>query len=419
MTSRRDVLRAFAGGAALPFLGLPRAALAESASELRFVFVFNPGGWDTTRVFTWQGDNPQVSTEVDAERRERGDLVWVDHALRPSVAGFMERHGDRLAVLNGLMVPSVTHVVCTQLMLTGASAAGPADWATTLAHELAGDAVLPHLVLGGPSYPGPLAASVARTGSNGQLDALLSGDLLRAVGLPTGGLSAPAESLVDRYLARRAGARVQAATSEAERALAETYQRSLSHAVALKDTRHTMNLAVGTDLGQQAGVAVEALSRGLCRCVTLVYTGAERGWDTHSDNDTDQSLLFDGLFQGLERLVALLDGTPGPDAARLSDQTVVVVLSEMGRTPQLNGGLGKDHWPYTSALLWGPGLRPGTLGAHDSNFNGSAINPRSGELDPAGLRVAPKSLGATLLALANIDPGEVLPGAPVLEALLA
>ena len=39
------------------------------------------------------------------------------------------------------------------------------------------------------------------------------------------------------------------------------------------------------------------------------------------------------------------------------DETTFVVMSEMGRTPALNGNEGKDHWPYTSALVMGPGLQ--------------------------------------------------------------
>ena len=32
---------------------------------------------------------------------------------------------------------------------------------------------------------------------------------------------------------------------------------------------------------------------------------------------------------------------------------MVVVVSEMSRTPVMNSDNGKDHWSYTSALLFG------------------------------------------------------------------
>ena len=46
----------------------------------------------------------------------------------------------------------------------------------------------------------------------------------------------------------------------------------------------------------------------------------------------------------------MLDASPGVYAPTLAEETVVVVLSEMGRTPGINGTDGKDHWPWTSAM---------------------------------------------------------------------
>ena len=83
------------------------------------------------------------------------------------------------------------------------------------------------------------------------------------------------------------------------------------------------------------------------------------GWDTHEDNDDDQSPLWEGLFDGLNELMTLLDATPGQTTPTLAGETMVVVMSEMGRTPKLNPANGKDHWPYTSILMVGAGLDGG------------------------------------------------------------
>jgi uncharacterized protein (DUF1501 family) len=48
---------------------------------------------------------------------------------------------------------------------------------------------------------------------------------------------------------------------------------------------------------------------------------------------------------------------PGHAGGLLSDEVVVVLISEMGRFPQRNTGGGNDHWTYTSAMLVGPGVR--------------------------------------------------------------
>ena len=46
----------------------------------------------------------------------------------------------------------------------------------------------------------------------------------------------------------------------------------------------------------------------------------------------------------------------------LLETTLVAVLTEFGRTPQINGNTGRDHWPNVfSVLLAGGGLEPGIV----------------------------------------------------------
>ena len=50
------------------------------------------------------------------------------------------------------------------------------------------------------------------------------------------------------------------------------------------------------------------------------------------------------------------------EARGLLDETLVVVMSEMGRTPRINGNGGRDHWTFCySTFLAGGGIRGGTL----------------------------------------------------------
>jgi uncharacterized protein (DUF1501 family) len=87
------------------------------------------------------------------------------------------------------------------------------------------------------------------------------------------------------------------------------------------------------------------------------------GWDTHTRNFTilkDWNLpQFDQTFSAL--LADLQD-------CGLLDETLIVVLSEMGRTPKINGNGGRDHWTYCySVFLAGAGIRGGTVyGASDA-----------------------------------------------------
>ena len=214
------------------------------------------------------------------------------------------------------------------------------------------------------------------------------------------GLPRQAEDIVDRHLL--GGERGRGATARWTPSLA--FADALDGALGLKDYRYVMDFTGGQGLAAQAEVAVDALAFGLSRCVSLGYSGDGLGWDSHADNDATQSALFEGLFSGLGRLFTLLQTTPGESALTLADETVVVVLSEMGRTPRLNATLGKDHWPYTSVLLSGPGLTTGrVIGGFDERYSGLPVDPGTAETvadGPSQRRV----LGAGLLELAGVDP---------------
>ncbi len=56
------------------------------------------------------------------------------------------------------------------------------------------------------------------------------------------------------------------------------------------------------------------------------------------------------------------------DRRGLLDSTLVVVNSEFGRTPKINAGGGRDHWPRVfSIILAGGGIRRGQVyGASDA-----------------------------------------------------
>ncbi len=399
---------------------LARPARASAAADRKFIFVGAQGGWDPTRVLQPVFDLAGGDLEAGAIQSIASGVPFVDHPRRPSVRTFFEAWASQAVVLNGVLVPSIAHDICRMLVMTGGVSGMAADWPALIGSEGGSGLVLPHVVLGGPSFPGDLGTSVARTGSFGQLEALLSGASADWSDLPAGVPVAPAESVLDRYLARRTAAFASGARSQAAARLGADIDASLSRATALKELRWIVDFSGGADIPAQAAVACDVLSRGVARCVSLDSGGSSLVWDTHAENDPIQSYLWDDLFAGLGQLMQLLELTPGTSAPTLLEETVVVVLSEMGRTPTLNSASGKDHWPYTSVLLLGAGLAGGrVIGGLDANYYGKAIDAASGEDDPAGVVPDVTALGATLLALADVDPAEFLPGATVLAGALA
>ena len=78
----------------------------------------------------------------------------------------------------------------------------------------------------------------------------------------------------------------------------------------------------------------------------------------------------------------------------LLSKTLVLVLSEFGRTPRINDGGGRDHWARVfSALIAGGGIKGGTIiGASDEDG-----------MDPAERPVKPFDLHATVCHALGID----------------
>lgn len=118
-------------------------------------------------------------------------------------------------------------------------------------------------------------------------------------------------------------------------------------------------------------------------------------WDTHANNDVRmKDVLCPQFDQGFTALIEDLE------ERGLLDETLVVAIGEMGRTPKFNPSGGRDHWGNVfSFVMAGAGLRGGLVhGASD----------REGAY-PASDRVTPPELTATILHLLGISHEATFP----------
>jgi len=132
------------------------------------------------------------------------------------------------------------------------------------------------------------------------------------------------------------------------------------------------------------------------RFVTVIWDmpdGAPSGWDSHDAlTPSLKNHLLPGLDQGLS---ALLDDMKDRG---LLDETLIVCVGEMGRTPQfLNRGNpdGRDHWSYCfPAIMAGAGIRGGLLYGESDRH---AAYPKDRP-------VSPEDLASTIFHTLGIDP---------------
>jgi uncharacterized protein (DUF1501 family) len=127
-------------------------------------------------------------------------------------------------------------------------------------------------------------------------------------------------------------------------------------------------------------------------CVTLSIGS----WDTHSNNFAALRAMLPRVDQAVSCLVQDL-------CDRGMDRDVLTVMwGEFGRTPRINGGAGRDHWPAAmSALVAGGGLKMGqAIGATTSR--GETPRDRS---------ITVPQLLSTFYRALGIDPGQTFTNA--------
>jgi hypothetical protein len=124
--------------------------------------------------------------------------------------------------------------------------------------------------------------------------------------------------------------------------------------------------------------------------LVTVYSFGNRDWDTHSANfSTLKNTLLPPTDRGLTALLEDLSNRG------LLEETLVVWMSDMGRTPRINRDAGRDHWSFCySILLAGGGIRGGQVyGSSDRAAAYPSTNP-----------VSPADVAATIYHCLGIDP---------------
>jgi hypothetical protein len=148
-------------------------------------------------------------------------------------------------------------------------------------------------------------------------------------------------------------------------------------------------------LSQQVDIALAAFRAGVGVSANLTIGQ----FDSHNNNDQDQMKLIPEFLAGIDYLFRRAE------ELKIREQLVVVVESEMGRTPTYNKGNGKDHWSIGSAMFLGRGIRGNrVIGATDEKQFQIPIDPKSLAADPdKGIRMRPEHLHQALRELAGIE----------------
>jgi hypothetical protein len=155
-------------------------------------------------------------------------------------------------------------------------------------------------------------------------------------------------------------------------------------AFSMKDEPDKLKDEYGRNAAGQRMLLARRLVEAGVRFVSLTYGG----WDHHDNIKNAMNGQMPNFDQAFAALIRDLD------QRGMLDSTLVMVTTEFGRTPKINGTAGRDHWPRVfNIVLAGGGIKKGLVyGASD---------PTGGEPDSDPLQV--EQYAATVYHLLGID----------------
>jgi uncharacterized protein (DUF1501 family) len=401
---RRDFLKmcALAGLRLAVPLHLPAASAAEAKDEPYagpYYVVFNAsGGWDTTYLMDPKGVNG-----INRLYKQGDILTKGAHAYAPikkhAQGGkcnedFYAEFGNELLTLNGLDYSVKNHSPGARYMATGKldSLAYP-TFAALVAACRGSNCPLAFLTFGNYSATGNLVA-MSRVPYLQSLQRIASADAI------DGNARAPyhdkfALDRIEQALREaHAAAAAQPRLPRVERGENMLYAAQANSKALQRVTQYIPKSLPKERLSQQAEIALASFKAGVCVSANLDIGQ----FDSHANNDRDQMKLIPEFLAGIAYLMRRAG------ELKLREQLVVVVQSEMGRTPNYNAGNGKDHWSIGSAMFLGRGIKGSrVIGATDEKQFAVPLDPQTLKTSKEkGIRVRPEHVHEALRELAGI-----------------
>jgi hypothetical protein len=449
-SSRRTFLKVLTGAAAAGVATqIPLQAFADPPMGQNefFIFIHASGAWD---VMLWADPRNEERGLIDPPNTgvvdEEGIRNWTSAPMagdimsfvpvRPSgsnitfgpAIGNLRDLYDRVTLINGIAVNTVSHPDGTVFAATGRHLAGgraaESSIDTIIANEFGRETLFPVISINFPSNligntidrrVTPLrAGNIATVGRSLTRSDLYTYPADRTA--VTALLSQEATDIAQRQYHPEVFQGMSLQFNALREMLASNLQ-SVFTASTLQTAypeffRNRMTFQAGSAVN--AAFAVEAMKRNKVRCVSF----AMGGLDTHNSNYRTHALNQQEIFDTVAQLVRYLDMSPHPNLTgeTLGAHTHILVVSEFCRTPQINLSGGRDHYPNGSALVISPLFR--------SNFVYGRSDPDqllplpSGRFSDGMRPIAPPDILATFASAFGIDPRRYMRDGEVVRELL-
>lgn len=399
---RRDFFRAaaLAGLSVATPWPLSRMARAEEIGSYDgplWITINATGGWDPTMVCDPKGNSVNQSFTPDQiVNKGPFSVAPIDF-----VEAFFEAYKSKLMVINGIDLSTNNHAPGRRNVWSGNLGEGHPGIAALVAGCAAPDAPMAFINDGG--YEETAGIVTATRPESNNLDffkRIANPSYIDAQGLDRYHDDEVADTIRKARMARLNTQRSGQTLPRARHSMDTLYTARVGQGQLKKLIKHLENPTGGNKLIRQAKLTLAAYQAGLVAGAHLEATG----FDTHSDHDNRQTNALQELFAGLQFLLDEIENLG------LSDSVVVLVSSDFSRTPTYNGNNGKDHWPYTSMLLYGPGRIPGgrLVGATTDMQDILRVDPTDPSVvladeDQSGVRITPAHIHQGLREIAGLS----------------
>jgi len=372
VVARRQFLGGLAAGVGgivggLGFMARPAAAKQLASQQKRVLVIYMAGG--LSQLESW---DPKPKTDTGGPFAAIPTSVPGLHVSELLPATAQQMH--HLAVVRGINTHNNDHGKGSYMMLKGRRQMPGVEIPTL------GAVCAKSLTDDGNGLPGHIRISPGGSGGRGN-DAAYLGPKYASVSLGNGKPpqnSARPDSIAEAADQLRNGFRKKVNDHfSARRRTAETdaYTYSFEQAQQLMQQRAIFDVAQEPaadqerygkyDFGRHCLLARRLLENG----ITFVQV-SHSNYDTHNENfnfHLEQVGEFDRSFAAL--ITDLAD-------RGMLENTLVVVMSEFGRTPRINQHYGRDHWGTAwSVCLGGARIQPGAV-IGKTNDNGTAVVDR-------------------------------------------
>jgi uncharacterized protein (DUF1501 family) len=400
---RRNFLKACTAaglGLAVPFRPLARAADKKDEPYAGpYYIVFNAsGGWDTTYLMDPKGVNGINRLYKEGDILTKGEHKYAP--IKKHAKGgmcnedFYAEFGNELLTFNGVDYSVNNHSPGARYMATGKldSLAYP-TFAALVAACRGPECPLAFLTFGNYSSTGNLVA-MSRVPYLPSLQKIANGDAIegneRSPYHDKFALDHIEEALREEHEANG----LQPRLPRAERGENILYAAQVNSKALQRVTQYIPKTSPKERLSQQAEIALASFKAGVCVSANLTISQ----FDSHANNDPDQMKLIPEFLAGIAYTIRRAG------ELKIREQLVVVVQSEMGRTPNYNAGNGKDHWSIGSVMFVGTGIKGNrVIGATDEKQFAVPLDPQTLKLDKEkGIRIRPEHIHESLRELAGI-----------------